>query len=206
MPNLSVAELLKADHILQEIEIKGWVKTFRSNRFIALNDGSTIKNIQCVIDFEKTPEAVLKLISTGAAIEVKGVLVESQGKGQTVEIQVTEIIILGASNPDEYPIQPKKHSMEFLRENAHLRIRTNTFSAVMRIRSVLSFAIHQYFINNGFYYFHAPIITGSDAEGAGEMFSVSTLDKKNPPLNEDGSIDFKEDFFGKERLYLSSLT
>lgn len=198
MQNLSVAELLKADHILQEIEIKGWVKTFRSNRFIALNDGSTIKNIQCVLDFEKTPEDILKLISTGAAIEVKGVLVESQGKGQTVEIQVAEIIILGASNPDEYPIQPKKHSMEFLRENAHLRIRTNTFSAVMRVRSVLSFAIHQYFINNGFYYFHAPIITGSDAEGAGEMFSVSTLDKKNPPLTEDGKIDFKEDFFGKE--------
>jgi len=198
MQNLSVAELLKANHILQEIEIKGWVKTFRSNRFIALNDGSTIKNIQCVLDFEKTPEDVLKLISTGAAIEVKGVLVESQGKGQTVEIQVTEIIILGASNPDEYPIQPKKHSMEFLRENAHLRIRTNTFSAVMRVRSMLSFAIHQYFINNGFYYFHAPIITGSDAEGAGEMFSVSTLDKKNPPLTEDGKIDFKEDFFGKE--------
>jgi len=198
MQNLSVAELLKADHILQEIEIKGWVKTFRSNRFIALNDGSTIKNIQCVLDFEKTPEDVLKLISTGAAIEVKGVLVESQGKGQTVEIQVAEIIILGASNPDEYPIQPKKHSMEFLRENAHLRIRTNTFSAVMRVRSLLSFAIHQYFINNGFYNFHAPIITGSDAEGAGEMFSVSTLDKKNPPLTEDGKIDFKQDFFGKE--------
>jgi len=198
MQNFSVAELLEANHILQEIQIKGWVKTFRSNRFIALNDGSTIKNIQCVIDFDKTPEDVLKLISTGAAIDVKGVLVESQGKGQTVEIQVSEIIILGASNPEEYPIQPKKHSMEFLRENAHLRIRTNTFSAVMRVRSVLSFAIHQYFINNGFCYFHAPIITGSDAEGAGEMFSVSTLDKKNPPLTEDGDIDFKEDFFGKE--------
>ena len=198
MQNLSVAELLEADHILQEIQIRGWVKTFRSNRFIALNDGSTIKNIQCVLDFEKTPEDILKLISTGAAIEVKGVLVESQGKGQSVEIQVSQIIILGESNPDEYPIQPKKHSMEFLRENAHLRIRTNTFSAVMRVRSVLSFAIHQYFINNGFYYFHAPIVTGSDAEGAGEMFSVSTLDKKNPPLTEEGEIDFKEDFFGKE--------
>ncbi len=198
MHNFSVAELLEANHLLQEIRIKGWVKTFRSNRFIALNDGSTIKNIQCVLDFEKTPEEVLKLVTTGAALEVKGVLVESQGKGQTVEIQVSEIIVLGASNPEEYPIQPKKHSMEFLRENAHLRIRTNTFSAVMRIRSVLSFAIHQYFINNGFYYFHAPIITGSDAEGAGEMFSVSTLDKKNPPLTEKGNIDFSEDFFGKE--------
>ena len=137
-----------------------------------MNDGSTIKNIQCVIDFDNTPEEVLKQISTGAAIHVKGVLVESQGRGQSVEIQVSDITVLGASNPDEYPIQPKKHSMEFLRENAHLRIRTNTFSAVMRIRSVLSFAIHQYFINNGFYYFHAPIVTGSDAEGAGEMFSV----------------------------------
>jgi len=198
MQNLSVAELLEAKHILQEIQIKGWVKTFRSNRFIALNDGSTIKNIQCVIDFENTSEEVLKQINTGAAIDVKGVLVESQGKGQSVEIQVSEIVILGASNPDEYPIQPKKHSMEFLRENAHLRVRTNTFSAVMRIRSILSFAIHQYFIKNGFHYFHAPIITGSDAEGAGEMFSVSALDKKNPPLNEEGEIDFKEDFFGKE--------
>ena len=198
MQNLSIAELLEAKHVLQEIHIKGWVKTFRSNRFIALNDGSTIKNIQCVIDFENTPEAVLKQINTGAAINIKGVLVESQGKGQSVEIQVSEITILGESNPDEYPIQPKKHSMEFLRENAHLRIRTNTFSAVMRIRSILSFAIHEYFIKNGFHNFHAPIITGSDAEGAGEMFSVSTLDKKNPPLTEEGNIDFKDDFFGKE--------
>ena len=202
MQNLSVAELLKADHILQEIQIKGWVKTFRSNRFIALNDGSTIKNIQCVLDFEKTPEDVLKLISTGAAIEVKGVLVESQGKVKLLKFRSSEIIILGSSNPEEYPIQPKKHSMEFLRENAHLRIRTNTFSAVMRVRSVLSFAIHQYFINNGFYYFHAPIITGSDAEGAGEMFSVSTLDKKNPPLTEDGEIDFKKIFSEKKPTLL----
>ena len=198
MQNHSVAELLEAKHILQEINIKGWVKTFRSKRFIALNDGSTIKNIQCVLDFEKVPEEVLKKITTGAAVDISGLLVESQGKGQSVEIQVSDIVILGESDPDEYPIQPKKHSMEFLRENAHLRIRTNTFSAVMRVRSVLSFAIHQYFINNGFYYFHAPIITGSDAEGAGEMFNVSTLDKKNPPLKEDGSVDFKEDFFAKE--------
>lgn len=195
---MSVAELLEGKHILQEIHIKGWVKTFRSNRFIALNDGSTLKNIQCVIDFEQTTESVLKKITTGAAIEIKGMLIESQGKGQKVEIQVNEILILGESNPDEYPIQPKKHSMEFLRENAHLRIRTSTFSAVMRVRSALSFAIHQYFVNNGFYYFHAPIITGSDAEGAGEMFSVSTLDKKNPPLDENGEIDYKKDFFGKE--------
>ena len=198
MQNYSVAELLEAKHILQEINVKGWVKTFRSKRFIALNDGSTIKNIQCVIDFENTSEEVLKKITTGASVHIKGVLIESKGQGQIVEIQVSEIIILGESNPDDYPIQPKKHSMEFLRENAHLRIRTNTFSAVMRIRSVLSFAVHQYFMNNGFYNFHAPIVTGSDAEGAGEMFSVSTLDKKNPPLDENGNIDFKKDFFGKE--------
>lgn len=198
MQNYSVAELLEAKHILQEININGWVKTFRSKRFIALNDGSTINNIQCVIDFEKTPEEVLKKITTGASVHIKGVLIESKGQGQSVEIQVSDIIILGESNPDDYPIQPKKHSMEFLRENAHLRIRTNTFSAVMRIRSVLSFAVHQYFMNNGFYNFHAPIVTGSDAEGAGEMFSVSTLDKKNPPLDEDGNIDFKKDFFAKE--------
>jgi len=198
MQSHSVAELLEAKHILQEINIKGWVKTFRSKRFIALNDGSTIKNIQCVLDFEKIPEALLKKINTGAAVDISGLLVESQGRGQSVEIQVSDIVILGESDPDEYPIQPKKHSMEFLRENAHLRIRTNTFSAIMRVRSVLSFAIHQYFITNGFNYFHAPIITGSDAEGAGEMFSVSTLDKKNPPLKEDGSVDFKEDFFAKE--------
>ena len=198
MQNFSVAELLSAEKLLQEIVVKGWVRTFRSNRFIALNDGSTLRNIQCVIDFENTPEEVLKRITTGAALEIKGMLAESQGKGQSVEIQVSEIIVLGDSNPEEYPIQPKKHSMEFLRENAHLRIRTNTFSAVMRVRSALSFAIHQYFTSNGFYHFHAPIITGSDAEGAGEMFNVSTLDKKNPPRTEEGEIDYKEDFFGKE--------
>ena len=198
MTNYSVAELLVSEKTLQEIRIKGWVRTFRSNRFIALNDGSTIKNIQCVIDFEKIPEDLLKRITTGAAVDITGTLTESQGRGQSVEIQVSEITILGDSNPEEYPIQPKKHSMEFLRENAHLRIRTNTFGAVMRVRSALSFAIHQYFVNNGFYYFHAPIITGSDAEGAGEMFSVSTLDKKNPPLQENGEIDYSQDFFEKE--------
>ncbi len=198
MTNYSVAELLVSEKTLQEIRVKGWVRTFRSNRFIALNDGSTIKNIQCVIDFEKMPEDLLKRITTGAAVDIMGTLAESQGRGQSVEIQVSEITILGDSNPEEYPIQPKKHSMEFLRENAHLRIRTNTFGAVMRVRSALSFAIHQYFVNNGFYYFHAPIITGSDAEGAGEMFSVSTLDKKNPPLQENGEIDYSQDFFEKE--------
>ena len=198
MKSNTVAELLKKDAKSQDIEIKGWVRTFRANRFIALNDGSTLQNIQCVVDFEKTDEAILKRITTGAAVHIKGQLIESQGKGQNVEIAVLSINILGDSDPETYPIQPKKHSFEFLRENAHLRTRTNTFSAVMRLRSSLSFAIHKYFNENGFYYMHTPIITGSDAEGAGEMFRVSNLDAKNPPLNEDGSVNFKEDFFGKE--------
>ena len=149
----NVAELLNSNQFLQEVNIKGWVRTFRANRFIALNDGSTINNIQCVVDFENTEESLLKRITTGAAIAIKGTLSESQGKGQTVEIKVTTIEILGDSNPEEYPIQPKKHSFEFLRENAHLRIRTNTFSAVMRVRSALSFAVHKYFTENGFYNF-----------------------------------------------------
>jgi len=183
---------------LQEVIVNGWVKTFRSNRFIALNDGSTINNIQCVVDFENFEEDVLKQINTGAALKISGTLVESQGRGQTVEIQVKDIYVHGGADPDDYPIQPKKHSLEFLREKAHLRIRTNTFAAVMRVRSALSFAIHQYFRQNDFYYFHAPIVTGSDAEGAGEMFRVTTLDSKNPPLNEDGEVNYKEDFFGKE--------
>ena len=194
----TVSQLLTQDITFQPIEIKGWVRGFRSNRFIALNDGSTINNIQCVVDFENTDEAILKRITTGAAVHVKGELVESQGKGQKVEIKVTSIDILGDSDPEEYPIQPKKHTFEFLRENAHLRTRTNTFSAVMRLRSSLSFAVHKYFNDNGFYYMHTPIITGSDAEGAGEMFRVSSLDAKNPPLDDDGNVDFKKDFFGKE--------
>lgn len=194
----SVADLLTSGTLLQEVSIKGWVKTFRSNRFIALNDGSTLNNIQCVVDFENTDESLLKRITTGAAVSINGTLVESQGKGQTVEIQVSSLEILGDSNPEEYPIQPKKHSMEFLRENAHLRVRTNTFSAVMRVRSVLSFAVHKYFQENGFNYVNTPIVTGSDAEGAGEMFHVSTLDPKNPPLTEEGEVDYSQDFFGKE--------
>lgn len=194
----SVAELLVSDKFLQEVQVKGWVRTFRSNRFIALNDGSTIKNIQCVVDFENTDEDLLKRITTGAAVDIKGTLVESQGRGQTVEIQVTELVILGDSNPDEYPIQPKRHSMEFLRENAHLRVRTNTFSAVMRVRSALSFAVHKYFQENGFNYVNTPIVTGSDAEGAGEMFRVTTFDINGAPTKEDGAIDYAQDFFGKE--------
>ena len=198
MKSYSINELLQSPPLKQKVEVNGWVKTFRSNRFIALNDGSSIKNIQCVVDFERFDEDLLKKIATGAALKIKGVLVESLGKGQSVEIQAEEIFVHGLSDPDSYPIQPKKHSMEFLREQAHLRIRTNTFAAVMRVRSALSFAIHAYFQKNGFYYFHAPIITGSDAEGAGEMFRVSTLDPKNPPLTDSGEVNYKEDFFGKE--------
>lgn len=194
----TVAELLSGKQTQIDIEVKGWVRTFRANRFIALNDGSTINNIQCVVDFENLDEVTLKRITTGAAVHIKGTLVESQGKGQSIEIQVNEIEILGDSDPETYPIQPKKHSFEFLRENAHLRTRTNTFSAVMRLRSSLSFAIHKYFNENNFYYMHTPIITGSDAEGAGEMFRVSALDAKNPPLKDDGTIDYSKDFFGKE--------
>lgn len=198
MKEYSVKELLSSAPLLQEVRIKGWVRTFRSNRFIALNDGSTINNVQCVVDFENFDEALLRKVATGAAIEVTGTLVESQGRGQNVEIQVSELLVHGTADPETYPIQPKKHSLEFLREKAHLRVRTNTFAAIMRVRSALSFAVHQYFQKEGFYYMHSPIITGSDAEGAGEMFRVSTLDPKSPPLDESGAVDYKEDFFGKE--------
>ena len=195
----SIKKILQDGKNIQgEITLKGWVRTFRSNRFIALNDGSTIDNLQVVVDFENTDPELLKRITTGAAIEVKGRLVESQGKGQNVELQASNISILGDSNPEEYPIQPKKHSLEFLRENAHLRVRSSTFSAVMRVRSTLAFAIHKYLQDNGFFYVNTPIITGSDAEGAGEMFRVTTLDAKNPPLNENGEVDYKKDFFGRE--------
>jgi asparaginyl-tRNA synthetase len=200
MQNLpySIKDLLATAPLLQEVVVNGWVKTFRSNRFIALNDGSTQSSVQCVVEFEKFDEEVLRQIATGAALRVSGTLVESQGKGQKVEILVSDIFVHGTADPETYPIQPKKHSLEFLREKAHLRIRTNTFAAVMRVRSALAFAIHRYFTKAGFFYMHAPIITGSDAEGAGEMFRVSTLDPKNPPLKEDGTVNFKQDFFGKE--------
>ncbi|MUP44622.1 asparagine--tRNA ligase [Gramella sp. BOM4] len=201
MIQAKIAEILESDQFLQEFIVKGWVRSFRSNRFIALNDGSTLKNLQCVIDFENTNEEILKRINTGAAISVKGTLKESQGSQQRVEIEVTEIKILGDANPEEVKytiLSPKKHSLEKLREQAHLRVRTNTFGAVMRLRSKLSFAVHKYFQEKNFHYVNTPIITGSDAEGAGEMFRVTTLDMKNPPKNDDGSINFKEDFFGKE--------
>lgn len=182
----------------QTVTVQGWVRTFRANRFIALNDGSTLGNLQCVVDFENFDESILKSISTGAALKITGSFVESQGKGQTAEIKVDEIHIYGTADPDTYPIQPKKHSFEFLREKAHLRVRTATFSAVMRVRAALSFGVHQFFQKEGFHYVNTPIITGSDAEGAGEMFRVSALDPKNPPLNDAGEVNFQEDFFGKE--------
>ncbi len=199
MKHTKVVELLNnPSHVLQEVTAKGWVRTFRNNQFIALNDGSTIHNIQCVVDFENTPEETLKRITTGAAVSVTGTLQESQGKGQKVEIQVKKLEILGDSDAEKYPIQPKKHSLEFLRENAHLRVRTNAFGAIMRVRSVLSFAVHQYFQERGFFYVNTPIITGSDAEGAGEMFKVTALPFDGTPRTEEGKVNYKEDFFGKE--------
>lgn len=200
MKRVKIAEILNQPVVGTELTVKGWVRAFRSNRFIQLNDGSTINNIQAVVDFENFDEAILKKISTGAAVGLTGKLVESQGAGQAVEIEVSAIEIIGEANPDEVQktvMQPKKHSMEFLREQAHLRFRTNVFGAVFRIRHNVAFAIHNYFNEKGFYYLHTPIITGSDAEGAGEMFRVTNLDPINPPLNEDGTVNFKEDFFGK---------
>jgi asparaginyl-tRNA synthetase len=201
MKHTEIVALLQKEPSLHPVTVKGWVRSFRSNRFIALNDGSTIKNIQCVIDFENFEEDVLNTITIGAAIEVSGLLVESQGQGQTVEIQVENVSVLGTADPEEVKLtilSPKRHSLEKLREQAHLRVRTNTFGAVMRLRSKLSFAVHKYFQENGFYYMHTPIITGSDAEGAGEMFKVSALDPKNPPLDDKGNINYKQDFFEKE--------
>ena len=197
---MSVKELLQSGDCGKEVEVKGWVRTKRGNKqvnFIALNDGSTINNIQVVVDMEKVAEEVMKKVTTGAAIHVKGLLVESAGSGQAHEIQANEVIVMGEADPEKFPIQPKKHSLEFLREVAHLRFRTNIFGAVFRIRHAMAFAIHQYFNDHGFYYLHTPLITASDCEGAGEMFRVTTLDPKNPPLLEDGSVDFRQDFFGK---------
>ncbi len=192
-----ISSVLSEPKIGEEVIVKGWVRAFRANRFIALNDGSTINNLQAVVDFENFDQELLKKISFHACIEVKGQLVESQGAGQAVELIVEAIEILGENNPDEYALQPKRQTMEFLREKAHLRMRTNTFSAVFRIRHALSFAVHKYFNDNGYYYMHTPIITGSDAEGAGEMFQVTTLDVGNAPKGEDGKVNYKEDFFGK---------
>ncbi|WP_395075272.1 asparagine--tRNA ligase [Flavobacterium sp.] len=199
MKHTKILGLLNSDKTIQEVNAKGWVRSFRNNQFIALNDGSTINNIQCVVDFENTPDDILKRITTGAAISVTGALIESQGAGQKYEIQVLKLEILGDSDAEKFPIQPKnKPSLDFLRENAHLRVRTNMFGAIMRVRSVLSFAVHSYFQEKGFVYVNTPIITGSDAEGAGEMFKVTALPFDNTPRTEDGKVNYKEDFFGKE--------
>ncbi len=202
MARTKIKEILKGNLIDQTVNVKGWVRTFRNNSFIALNDGSSIHNLQAVVNFETTDDAILKRITPGACISVTGLLIASQGKGQTVEIKVTDIEIYGdsesdVSKPNSYPLQPKAHSLEYLREIAHLRFRTNTFGAVFRVRHTLAYAIHKFFNDKGFVYLHTPIITSSDAEGAGEMFRVTTLDTKNPPLTDTKEIDYKQDFFGK---------
>jgi len=195
-----IKDLLKSPRIDANVLVKGWVRTKRGNKnvaFIALNDGSIIHTLQIVVDVPKFDEELLKKINTGACIAVQGKLVSSSGQGQSVEVVAEKIEVYGPADPDTYPLQKKGHSLEFLREIAYLRPRTNTFSAVLRIRHALSFAIHKYFNDNGFFYLHTPIITGSDAEGAGAMFRVTTLDMVNPPKNEDGTINYAEDFFGK---------
>ncbi len=197
MKRIKIKELLKSKQTDITVLVKGWVKTFRSNQFIALNDGSCNSNVQIVVDFNNTPENILKRITTGAAISVEGQLISSLGKGQTVEIKASKIEILGDSDPEKFPLQPKKHSLEFLREIAHLRFRTNTFGAVFRVRNSLAFAVHKFFQEKGFVYIHTPIVTSSDAEGAGEMFRVTTLNLNNLPKDETGQVDFKQDFFGK---------
>jgi asparaginyl-tRNA synthetase len=198
---MRIKELLALRDFGKEIRINGWVRTKRGNKninFIALNDGSIIHNVQIVVEMEKFDEELMKKVTTGSCIAVTGKLVESPGKEQHVEIHASSLKLYGTADPEIYPLQKKGHTLEFLREIAHLRPRTNTFGAVLRIRHALSFAIHKYFNDHGFYYLHTPIITGSDAEGAGEMFRVTTLDAKNPPLLEDGTINYAEDFFGKE--------
>ncbi len=200
MARLKIKDILKSGKAGDEVVAKGWVRTKRGSKnvnFIALNDGSTINNLQIVVDVESFDEAVLRDINTGASLAVTGTLVESAGSGQNIELNAREIEVLGKADPEKFPIQSKKHSLEFLRENAHLRFRTNTFGAIFRIRHAMAFAIHKYFNEKGFNYLHTPIITASDAEGAGQMFRVSTLDAKNPPLTEEGAIDYSQDFFGR---------
>jgi asparaginyl-tRNA synthetase len=201
MKRTKIKELLSKPQVGTEVIVKGWVRTKRDNKsiiFIAVNDGSTINNIQIVADVPNFGEQLLKDITTGSCISVKGILVESHGKGQAVEIKAKTIELYGKADAETYPLQKKGHSMEFMREIAHLRFRTNTFGAVFRVRHAMAFAIHKYFNDRGFVYLHTPIITASDAEGAGEMFHVTTMDLDKLPRNEDGSVDFRNDFFGKE--------
>ncbi len=197
MSRLNIKNILNINPESQHVRIAGWVRSFRSNRFIALNDGSCMANLQVVIDYEKMEEALIKRISVGAAVEVSGKLVPSQGSGQHSEVVADEVRVIGDADPAVYPIQPKKHSLEFLRQHAHLRFRTSTFAAVFRIRHAAAFAVHRFFNDRGFYYLHSPIITASDAEGAGAMFKVTTLPLENIPLTENGHVDYKQDFFGR---------
>ena len=200
MKSQRIAEILKSGVVGSDITVKGWVRTKRGNKnvaFIALNDGSCVANIQIVVDLASFDEEKLKLVTTGACLRVDGKLVESPASGQGVEIQAADIEIYGTADPETYPLQKKGHSLEFLRDIAYLRPRTNTFGAVLRIRHAMAYAIHKYFNDNGFYYLHTPLITGSDCEGAGAMFNVTTLDIANPPRTEDGKVDYSQDFFGK---------
>ena len=193
-----IKEIIATAEAGTAVTVMGWVRTFRNNQFVALNDGSCLKTLQVVVDRDKEDEALLKRITTGASIKATGKIVESQGRGQRVELVAETVEILGDSDPEKYPLQPKKHSLEFLREIAHLRIRTNTFGTVFRLRHQIAFAIHEFFNKRGFFYMHSPIITGSDAEGAGEMFQVTTMPLNDIPKDDDGQVDYKQDFFNKE--------
>ncbi|MDE6587204.1 MAG: asparagine--tRNA ligase [Paramuribaculum sp.] len=201
MNRIKISDIFANQALLgQEVSVMGWVRSRRGNKhvqFVALNDGSTIRTLQIVFDMEQFTDEQLKAVTTGSAIHVDGVLVESMGKGQTCEVQARKLEVFGTADPEKYPLQKKGHTLEFLREIAHLRPRTNTFGAVLRIRSALAYAIHRFFQERGFYYLNTPLITASDCEGAGAMFQVTTLDVANPPRNEDGTVDYSQDFFGK---------
>jgi asparaginyl-tRNA synthetase len=200
MQRIEIKDLLEMTNFGEEVVVKGWVRTKRGSKnvaFIALNDGSTINNVQIVVDFNNVSEETINGVTTGAALSVTGTLAESQGSGQKVEVTAISIEVLGYADADEYPLQPKKHSLEFLREIAHLRFRTNTFGAISRVRHAMIFAVHNFFNSKGYMNIHTPIVTGSDAEGAGEMFSVTTMDIGNPHRDEEGNVDYKKDFFGK---------
>ena len=198
MKRSKIKELLASSPANQDVVVQGWIRTFRNNQFISINDGSTIQNLQAVIELNSIDESIVKRLTTGACLSITGELVASLGKGQAVEVKVRELQILGDCDPEKYPLQLKNRpSLEYLREIAHLRSRTNTFGAVMRVRHAMAFAIHSFFNQRGFFYIHTPVITGSDAEGAGAMFRVTTLDPNNPPRTDDGMVDFKEDFFSR---------
>ena len=192
-----IIELLSTAPVGEKVIVKGWVRTFRNNQFIALNDGSALENIQVVVNYEDLDQSILKRITTGACVSITGEVVESQGKGQQIEITAQKVDILGDADAEKYPLQPKKHTLEFLRKIAHLRVRTNTFGAIYRVRHAMIFAVHKFFTEKGFYNIHTPIVTGSDAEGAGEMFRVTTLDPANPAKTDNGEVDYSKDFFGK---------